>query len=94
MARHTKRQCTECFGCQLVNKHVPPTPIKHTTLPDRAWQEIALDLLGPLPGGEYLLVEVDYLSRWMEVDVIHSTMSATIIKCLDNHLLDLVYLMV
>ena len=36
-------------------------------------------------GGEYLLAVVHYFSRWMEVDVIRSTMSATIIKCLDNH---------
>ena len=28
---------------------------------------------------------VDYFSRWMEVDVIRSTTSTTIIKCLDNH---------
>ena len=46
---------------------------------------VALDLLGLLPGGEYLLVTVDYFSRWMEVDVIRSTTSATIIKCLDSH---------
>ena len=44
-----------------------------------------MDLLGPLPGGEYLLVTVVYFSRWMEVDVIRSTTSATIIKCLDSH---------
>ena len=83
--RHPKKQHRECFECQLVNKHVSPPPIKPTRLPDRAWQEIALDLLGPLPRGEYLLVVVDYFSRWTEVDIICSTTSATIIKCLDNH---------
>ena len=44
-----------------------------------------MNLFGPLPEGEYLLVTVDYFSRWMEVDVICSTTSATIIKCLDSH---------
>ena len=62
--RHAKKQHRECFGCQLVNKHVLPPLIKPTRLPDRAWQEIALDLPGPLPGGEYLLVVVDYFSKW------------------------------
>ena len=81
----TGKKCRECFGCQLVTKHVPPPPIKPTRLPDGAWQEVALDLLGPLPEGEFLLVTVDYFSRWMEVDVIYSTTNATIIKCLDCH---------
>ena len=68
-----------------MSKHVPPPPVKPTRLPERAWQEVAADLLGPLPTGEYLLVVVDYFSRWMEVDVLRSTTSATIIKCLDSH---------
>lgn len=32
-----------------------------------------------------MLVVVHYFSRWMKVDVIRSTTSATIIKCLDNY---------
>ena len=53
-------------------------------MPERPWQDIALDLLGSMPTGEYLLVLVDYFSRWVEVDVIKSTTSKTIIKCLDK----------
>ena len=83
--KQAEKKYRECFGCQLVTKHVPPPPIKPTRLPDGAWQEVALDLLGPLHGGEYLLVTVDYFSRWIEVDAIYSTTSATIIKCLDSH---------
>ena len=60
-------------------------PVKPTKLPDRPWQDLALDLLGPIPTGEYLVVLVDYFSRWVEVDVVHSTNSDRIIKCLDSH---------
>ena len=52
----------------MVSKHVPPSSIKPTRLPERAWQEIAVDLLGSLITGEHLLVVVDYFSRWMEVE--------------------------
>ena len=65
----------------MVSKYVPPPPIKPTRSPEWAWQEIAVDLLGPLPTGEHLLVVVEYLSRWMEVDVLRSTISAAVIKC-------------
>ena len=39
-------------------------------MPSKPWRDLALDLLGPLPKGEYLLATVDYYSRWMEVDIL------------------------
>jgi len=67
----------------MVTKNVPPPPLKSTPLPNKPWEEVAVDLMGPLPSGEHLLVLVDYYSRWMEVDVIRTTSSKTIIHCLD-----------
>ena len=58
--KEAEKKCRECFGCQMVSKHVTPLPIKPTRLPERAWQEIAVDLLGPLSTGEHILVVVDY----------------------------------
>ena len=51
---------------------------------ERPWQDLALDLLGPKPTGEHLLFLVDYFSQWVEVDIIKSTTSETIIMCLDK----------
>ena len=37
-------------------------------LPEKPWEDLAIDLMGPLPRtGEYLLVVVDYFSRYFEV---------------------------
>ena len=83
MDRDAERRCAECYGCQVVTKNVPPPPVKPTPLPNQPWEEVAVDLMGPLPSGEHLLVLVDYYSRWMEVDVIRTTSSKTIIHCLD-----------
>jgi len=83
--KEAEKTYREWFGCQMVSKHVPPPLIKSTRLPERASQEVAFDLLGPLPPGEHLLLLVDYFTRWMEVDVLRSTTSGTIIKCLDGH---------
>ena len=83
MDRDAERRCAECYGCQMVTKNVPPPPLKSTPLPNQPWEEVAVDLMGPLPSGEHLLVLVDYYSRWMEVDVIRTTSSKTIIHCLD-----------
>ncbi|PFX18927.1 Transposon Ty3-G Gag-Pol polyprotein [Stylophora pistillata] len=77
-------KCRECYGCQLVTKKTFTPPVKITRMPERPWHDLRLDLLGPMPTGEYLLVIVDYFSRWVEVDIIKSTASETIIKCLDK----------
>ena len=44
--------------------------MKRTELPTQLWQDVAADLLGPFPNGEYLLVVVDYFSRFFEVTVV------------------------
>ena len=40
--------------------------------------------MGPLPSGEYVLVVVDYCSRYFEVDILKSVTSATIIGSLER----------
>jgi len=52
-------------------------------MPQQPLEELALDLLGPLPTGESLFVFVDYYSRWIEVDVIRALTSKDIIQRLD-----------
>ena len=84
--RDAERRCAECYGCQLDTKNVPPPPVKPTPLPEQPWQELALDLLGPLPTGEHMLVLVDYYSPWIEVDIIRSTLRKTIVHSLDAQL--------
>ena len=48
MDRKAER-CAECYGYQLVTRNVPPPPVKPTVLPKQPWEEVAMDLLGPLP---------------------------------------------
>ena len=57
-----ERKCRECYGCQLVTKETSTPPVKITRMPERPWQDLALELLGPMPTGEHLLVLVDYFS--------------------------------
>ena len=51
-------------------------------LPSGPWQDEAIDVLGPLPSGENLLVVVDYYSRFFEVVIMHSTTSRKMIEAL------------
>lgn len=71
-----------CKGCTLVGLPNPPTPMKRRELPEAPWVDIAIDLLGPLPSGDYLLVVVDYYSRYKEVKIMKTITSAVIIRLL------------
>ena len=73
--RDCENYVKSCYGCQLVASQDPPEPIRRTEFPTQPWQDIAIDLLGPLPSGHYLLVTVDYYSRFYEVDVMKSVTS-------------------
>ena len=60
-------------------------PVKPTPLPQGPWEHLAADLLGPLPTGEFLLVTVDYDSRYFDVDVMRSTTSKAVVSCIHFH---------
>ena len=82
--REAERFCKTCHGCQLVSSPSNPEPIKSTPLPSGPWQDLAIDLLGPLPSGDSVLVVVDYFSRYYEVEIMRSTTSEKIIECLEK----------
>ena len=79
-----ERRCKICHGCQLVSSPCVPEPLRRTRLPERPWQTLAVDLLGPLPSGHYLLVLVDYFSRFVEVSIMKSVTSELVIRELEK----------
>lgn len=80
-----ERHCKKSLGCQAVTPVTTTPLVKTTTMPSKPWRDLAIDLMGPLPTGERLLVTVDYYSRWIEVDIVRNTSSSTTIKCLEKH---------
>ncbi len=61
-----------------------PEPQRITVLPETPWQDLATDLLGPLPTGESILVVVDNYSRYYEYGILKSTTADKIIDCLEE----------
>ncbi len=79
-----ERVCKSCHGCQVVGQFTLPEPMRRTEMPTRPWQGIAVDLMGPMPTGESLLVVVDYYSRYYKVVIMRSTTSRRIINALNE----------
>lgn len=77
---HAEAYVKQCHGCTMVSAPPPPVPVCRSKFPDKPWQHLAIDFLGPLPSNDYLLVVVDYYSRFIEIDVMRKIDSAETIK--------------
>ena len=82
--REVEQRCKVCHGCQIVSGKPCPEPMKRTVLSEEPWQDVAADLLGPLPGGEYLFVAVNYYSRYLEIEILKTVLSRDIVDSLDH----------
>ena len=69
-----------CLPCQSTRPPPAPEPLRPSTMPPKPWQSIHIDLCGPFPTGESLLVCVDACSRWPEVAILRTTTSDVIIR--------------
>ena len=82
--KDSERFCKECYGCQLVSKPTAPKSINCTKLPQGPWQDLACDLLGPLPSRDYVFDVVDYFSRYFDIAVMKKVTSVKIIACFEK----------
>ena len=80
-----ERKVKTCQACQAVAKFEPPEPIKRRQLPERPWEQIAFDFMGPLPSGDHLFVLVDLYSRFVEVKITKTTNAKFIIETLQEN---------
>ncbi|XP_055527443.1 uncharacterized protein K02A2.6-like [Wyeomyia smithii] len=84
MDQDAVKVCEKCEGCRLVQIPNAPEPMQRRTLPVKAWVDIAIDFLGPLPSGEYILVVIDYFSRHVDLEIMTTITAKETIKRLDK----------
>ena len=68
----------------MVSQPDVPLPMEPTPMPDSPWQELALDFLGPFPFGKYLLVIVDYYSRYFNVKISKAITTEKVIAAMEQ----------
>ena len=79
------RSCVQCQTRKIAH-HRPRIPARSMPVPSRPFERIAVDILGPLPeaqdGSKYIVVFIDYFSRWAIAEPLATTDSKTIAQCL------------
>ncbi len=70
-----------CDVCQRVNPKLPENapPLHSIAVPKKVWNQVGIDLVGPLPktesGNQYICGLTDYFSKWTEAVPIKSKSS-------------------
>ena len=82
MDKQVETTIRSCHPCQLVGPRGKPEPIRSTILPEGPWTDLAIDLV-EIPGGNHLLVVVDYYSRWPEVVLLKKTDAGHVTKSME-----------
>ncbi|XP_055589748.1 uncharacterized protein K02A2.6-like [Uranotaenia lowii] len=66
MDRDVTNKVQECAGCAAVSSQFPPEPMTRKEIPERPWQDIAIDFFSVKECGTFLII-VDYFSRFLRV---------------------------
>ena len=84
MDEKVERRAEGCIKCQAATKVVRRDPLQPTTAPEEPWQDLAADHWGPTRDGKHLLVLIDKLSKYVEVEVVSGTSAEANIRAFDN----------
>ncbi|KRY23942.1 Transposon Tf2-6 polyprotein [Trichinella patagoniensis] len=84
MNKDVARWTRSCLTCQRtkVHRHTK-TPLEIFTVPDRRFDHVHVDIVGPLPpsrGFSYLLTVIDRFTRWPEVVPLTNTSTDTVCR--------------
>ncbi|KRZ82122.1 Transposon Tf2-6 polyprotein [Trichinella sp. T8] len=84
MNKDVARWTRSCLNCQRtkVHRHTK-TPLEIFTVPDRRFDHVHVDIVGPLPpsrGFSYLLTVIDRFTRWPEVVPLTNTSTDTVCR--------------
>uniref|UniRef100_A0A8C5G2M7 Gypsy retrotransposon integrase-like protein 1 n=1 Tax=Gouania willdenowi TaxID=441366 RepID=A0A8C5G2M7_GOUWI len=80
MAADVKRYVTSCTVCQFTKPcQKKPAGFMVPIVPQKPWEYVGVDFVGPLPrspaGNAYLIVFVDYLTKWVEASAVREATS-------------------
>ena len=74
----------KCTDCQLFTNKTIREPIEPNKVPDRCWEEVSVDLFGPLPSNNHIVVVQDLCSRYPVAKIVKSTSAKEVLPFLSD----------
>ena len=73
-----------CDGCSIFEDKKTKEPIDHHKIPDKCWSTVAVDLFGPMPSSNHVVVVHDLASRFPAAKIVRSTKAESVIPVLSD----------
>ena len=70
--------------CQLYTKDRLLSPITSAPTPSQPWEKVSVDMFGPMPGDQHVLMIRDNLSRFPAAHMVKSTAAKDVIPAMDQ----------
>ncbi|XP_066912824.1 uncharacterized protein [Clytia hemisphaerica] len=74
----------ECQGCQFFTRKTTKEPLQSTPSPETVWEDVNIDLFGPIPDKRYVLVVQDSFGRYPAAKIVSSTKSTRVLNAFDD----------
>ena len=91
MNQKVEEKVASCKECQLFTNKTMHEPIQSHRTPEHAWQDVSIDLFGPMPDSKHVLVVLDKMSRFPAAKLVPNTAAKPVIKALDDIYTDFGY---
>ena len=77
-----KPQVVNCLESQIATATPIKAPLTSTSIPEKPWQNISIDLFGPLPDQRYILVVRCNLSQFPDAKIVRSSGAQNLLPAL------------
>ena len=77
-----KKFVETCLDCQTFTTKYVREPIQPNKVPQKCWEEVSVDLFGPLPSSNHVVVVQDLASRFPVAKIVRSTSAKSVLPVL------------
>ena len=82
MRKKVEKSLQSCTSCYAFNDKKSSQPLKHHNVPSQCWDTVAVDLFGPLPSSNHIIVVQDLASRYPSAKLVRSTSANHVLPAL------------
>ena len=79
-----QEKVSTCDTCQRFTSKTTREPVAAQKTTGTGWEEVSIDLFGPLPNKKHVLVVQDIMSRFPAASIVHNTSATPVIEALNN----------
>ena len=84
MNKKIESKVAGCKQCTMFSNKTTREPLQPHDISDEAWEDVSVDLFGPMPDRQHVIAVVDKSSRFPAAKIIPNTSNATVTNALSE----------